>query len=79
MWLNVLTCQRTVREVFDFETDYFETSTKTLKYIVFGKNHVPAAVCLQVNMQWRSHVTGLAFSFVFVASYFTNKVRKPGN
>ncbi|XP_034416240.1 transmembrane protein 241 isoform X2 [Cyclopterus lumpus] len=24
-------------------------------------------------MQWRTHVTGLAFSFVFVVSYFTNK------
>ncbi|XP_037549911.1 transmembrane protein 241-like [Nematolebias whitei] len=24
-------------------------------------------------MQWRSHVTGLAFTFVFVVSYFTNK------
>ncbi|KAM6900459.1 UDP-N-acetylglucosamine transporter TMEM241 homolog [Xenentodon cancila] len=24
-------------------------------------------------MQWRRHVTGLAFSFVFVVSYFTNK------
>uniref|UniRef100_A0A3Q4GZF9 Uncharacterized protein n=1 Tax=Neolamprologus brichardi TaxID=32507 RepID=A0A3Q4GZF9_NEOBR len=25
-------------------------------------------------MQWRRHVTGLAFSLVFVVSYFTNKV-----
>ncbi|KAM6908258.1 UDP-N-acetylglucosamine transporter TMEM241 homolog [Lycodopsis pacificus] len=24
-------------------------------------------------MQWRRHITGLAFSFVFVVSYFTNK------
>ncbi|XP_017287800.1 transmembrane protein 241 [Kryptolebias marmoratus] len=24
-------------------------------------------------MQWRSHITGLAFTFVFVAFYFTNK------
>uniref|UniRef100_A0A3P9P1M8 Transmembrane protein 241 n=1 Tax=Poecilia reticulata TaxID=8081 RepID=A0A3P9P1M8_POERE len=24
-------------------------------------------------MHWRSHVSGLAFSFVFIVSYFTNK------
>lgn len=37
-------------------------------------NHVRAAGCPWVNMQWRRHVIGLAFSFVFVVTYFTNKV-----
>lgn len=25
-------------------------------------------------MQWSRHITGLTFSFVFVVTYFTNKV-----
>lgn len=27
-------------------------------------------------MQWRRHVAGVAFTAVFVVSYFTNKVRR---
>ncbi|XP_044032491.1 transmembrane protein 241 isoform X2 [Siniperca chuatsi] len=44
-----------------------------LSNIFFVRNHVPAAACRQVNMQWRRHITGLVFSVVFVLSYFTNK------
>lgn len=29
-------------------------------------------------MQWRKHFTGVAFSFVFVVTYFTNKVSVEG-
>lgn len=48
--------------------------------LFFGgvSNHVRAAACRWVNMQWRRHFTGLAFGVVFVVSYFTNKVSVEG-
>lgn len=42
------------------------------------RNHVRAAACRRVNMQWRRHFTGLAFGVVFVVSYLTNKVSVEG-
>ncbi|KAG7216756.1 hypothetical protein INR49_021153 [Caranx melampygus] len=41
--------------------------------LAIWRGHVPAAGRRQLNMQWRRHMSGLAFSFVFVVSHFTNK------
>lgn len=67
----------TVREVSDPERSSVSKTSRCIKsFIIFvgTSHHVPAAACLQTIMQWRRHVTGLAFSLVFVVSYFTNKV-----
>lgn len=73
---DVLTCRlKAARGVFDQEMSEVWKRPKNESLASFTPRTVGNyARPRRLTMQWRKYFTGLAFSFVFVVTYFTNKV-----